>query len=118
MNLFSEIRFLLVRATHTSSNAHLLKSSGPSKGPRQLVGIVAVVLGIALAGMLVPGPVRAGAPDSREHDASAVARARAAFLKNLSSHRPMVPSNMAPHRRLGLELLSFGRAPTNRCSSE
>jgi len=97
MKLFSEIRILLVRATHRSSNAPALKSSDRSKArTMRLVGVVAAVLAIAAAGMLVPGPARAGAPESRQHDASTVARARAAFLKNLSSHRPMVPSNMAP----------------------
>lgn len=96
MKLFSEIRWLLVRATHMSSNARVFESSGPSKGKMRLMGVVALVLGIAVAGVLVPGPVRAGAPDSGQHDASAVARARAAFLKYMSSHRPMVPSGLAP----------------------
>jgi hypothetical protein len=62
----------------------------------RLAGVVAVVLGIAVAAVLMHGPVRAGAPDSRQHDASAVARARAAFLKTMSSHRPMVRSSVAP----------------------
>jgi hypothetical protein len=44
---------------------------------------------------LVPGPVRPSAPGSRQHSASVVARARAAFLKNLSSHRTLVPSTVA-----------------------
>jgi Peptidase A4 family len=95
MKTFSKIRSLLVPATRASSNAHVFESSGPSKGKMRLVGIVAAALGIALAGVLVPGPVRAGASDSAPHDAATVARARAAFLKNMSSHRPMVPSRLA-----------------------
>jgi Peptidase A4 family len=87
MKPFSEIRFLLVRA--------MRESSSPPKGKMRLLGLVAV-LGIAMAGLLVPGAVRAGAPDSGQHDASTVARARAAFLKHMSSHRPMVPSNLGP----------------------
>jgi hypothetical protein len=60
------------------------------------VGVVAVVLGFAVAGVLVPGPVRADAPSSTQQDASTVARARAAFLKHMSSRRPMVPSRLGP----------------------
>jgi len=54
------------------------------------------MLVIAVAGVLASGQVRAGAPDSAQHNASAVARARAAFLKNMSSHRPMLRSSVAP----------------------
>lgn len=98
MKSFRKIRISLFGATHTSSNAHLF-GSFPSKANKRLVGVVTALLGIAVAGVLVPRPVRAGAPDSRQPDASAVARARAAFLKNMSSHRPMVRSvaeRMAP----------------------
>jgi Peptidase A4 family len=41
----------------------------------------------------------AGAPDTRQHDGSAVARARTAFVRNMSLHRPLVRSlaeKMAP----------------------
>jgi Peptidase A4 family len=55
-----------------------------------LLGFVAVLLGIALAGMLVPVPVFAASPDSQQPDAATVARARAAFVKYMSSHRPAV----------------------------
>jgi peptidase A4-like protein len=96
MKPFSNIRISLFRATHMSSNAHVFGSPSPSRGERRLVGVVAVLLGIAVGGVLVPRPVRAGAPDSKQRDASAVARARAAFLKNMSSHRPLVHSIAAP----------------------
>jgi hypothetical protein len=96
MKQFSKIRISLVRATHTSSNAHVFGSSSPSRGKRRLVGVVAVMLVIAVSGVLASGQVRAGAPDSAQHDASAVARARAAFLKNMSSHRPALRSTVAP----------------------
>jgi hypothetical protein len=61
-----------------------------------LVGVVALVLGFAVAGVLVPSPVRADTPSSAQQDASTVARARAAFLKHMSSRRPMVPSRLGP----------------------
>jgi hypothetical protein len=67
-----------------------------SKIRSSFVGGVAVLLGIAVAGVLAPGQVRAGTPDSKQPDASTVARARAAFIKNMSSHRPMVRSNTVP----------------------
>jgi len=95
MKPLSKIRIALVRATHTSSNTHVFGSSSPFKGTRRLLGVVAVLLGTAVAGELAPGPVR-GAPGSGQHDPSAVARARAAFLKYLSSHRPLVRSTAVP----------------------
>jgi hypothetical protein len=63
---------------------------------KPLVGVVAMALALALAGVLAPGPVRAGEPGSGRHDASAAARAQAAFIKYMSSHRPMVRSNALP----------------------
>ncbi len=57
--------------------------------------VVTVLLGVAVAGVLAAGPVPAGAPVSGQHDASAVARARAAFLKKMSSHRPLMRSTAA-----------------------
>jgi Peptidase A4 family len=96
MKPFSKVRISLFRATHTSSNAHVFGSPSPSKGKRRLMGVVAVMLGIAMSGVLASGQVHAGSPDSRQPDASAVARARAAFLKYMSSHRPMVRSGVAP----------------------
>jgi len=96
MKPFSEIRFWFVRAPHTSANAPVFESSGPSKGKMRLVRVVALLLGIAVAGLLVPSPVRPGAPVSTRPNASDVARARAAFLKHMSSHRPMVRSKAVP----------------------
>ena len=96
MKRFRKIRISLLRAIRTSSYAHVFGSSNPAKGNKRLVGVVTALLGIAVAGVLVPSPVRAGAPDSRQPDTSAVARARAAFLKQMSSHRPMVRSNVVP----------------------
>jgi hypothetical protein len=57
------------------------------------VGVVAV-LGIAVAGILAADPVSSGTPGAAQQDASTVARARAAFLKKMSSHRPLVRSNV------------------------
>jgi hypothetical protein len=94
VKLFSKIRISLVRATHTSSNSHIFGSSRPFNGKRRLAGVVAVLLGIAASGVLAAGQVRPGAPSSSEHNASAVARARAAFVKNMSSHRPLVRSTV------------------------
>jgi hypothetical protein len=70
-------------------------SSSPSKGRLRPVGVVAVLLGIASAGVLAAGPVPSGAAGSAQQDASAVARARAAFIKKMSSRRPLVRSNVA-----------------------
>ena len=95
MKPLNEIRISLFRATHRSSNAHAFGSSSPSKGKR-LLGVVAMLLGIAVPGVLMPSTARAGAPDSGRHDASAVARAREAFLKAMSSHRPLVRSVATP----------------------
>jgi Peptidase A4 family len=87
-------RISLAGATHTSSNAHVFGSSSPTNGKRWLVGVVAVLL---VGGVLASGQVvLAGATDSGQHNPSDVARARAAFLKNMSSHRPMVRSNSVP----------------------
>jgi hypothetical protein len=68
------------------------------KSIRQIrfVGVLAVVLGITVASVLVPGSARSSAAGSKEPDAATVARARAAFHKYMSSHRPMVRSNVAP----------------------
>ncbi len=55
------------------------------------MGIVAVLLGIAGASLLA-GQVASDVPGSTHPDASTVARARAAFLKKMSSHRPLVRS--------------------------
>lgn len=90
MKPFSKIRISPVYAAQTSSNMRAFGSSSPSNGKRRFVGGAAVVLGIAVAGMLVPGPLRANG--SRQHDTSAVARARESFVKNMSSHRPLVHS--------------------------
>lgn len=96
MKLFSNIRISQFRATHTSSSSHVFGSPSPSKGKRRLMGVVAVMLGIAVFGMLMPSPAYAAAPDSTHPDASTVARARAAFLKYMSSRRPNVRSAARP----------------------
>lgn len=108
MKPFSKIRISLLRDTHRSSKAHVFESSSPSKGNKRLVGVVTALL-VAVACMLVPSPVRAGTPDSTQQNASTVARARAAFLKYMSSHRPMVRSNALPRVAAGgaTELGSF-----------
>ena len=96
MKPFGKIRISLARAMRTSSNARAFGSSSPCKGKRRLVGVVAMLLGITVPGLLLPGAARAGAPDSAQPDAATVARARAAFLKNMSSHRPLVRSVTTP----------------------
>jgi|SRR5579862_288030 len=53
-----------------------------------LVALLAIVMGSVLA----YGEVRSDAPDSKQPDAATVARAREAFIKYMSSHRPMVRS--------------------------
>ena len=93
MKRFSKIMVSLFRGTRSSSNAHIFGSSSPSKAKRWLMSVVALLLGVAV---LMPSTARAGAPDSRQPDASAVARARAAFLKTMSSHRPLVRSVTTP----------------------
>jgi len=98
MKPFSNIRISLFRATHRSSNAHVFGSLSPSRVKRRLVGVGAVMLVIAVLGVLAPGQVRAGAPDPAQPNASTVARARAAFLKYMSSHRPMLRSTALPPR--------------------
>jgi len=62
----------------------------------RLLGVVAMVLGIAVSGMVVPSAARTGASDPKLHEAATVARARASFLKHMSARRPMVRSNVAP----------------------
>ncbi len=84
--MFSKIRISHARATHTFSNAHVFGSSGPFK-PTRLVAVIAMLVGIAVAGVV---------PSSTPQNASAAARARAAFLKYMSSHRPMVRSTAPP----------------------
>ncbi|MGC2101282.1 MAG: hypothetical protein WA651_12965, partial [Candidatus Sulfotelmatobacter sp.] len=64
MKPFGKIRISLARAMRTSSNARVFGSSSPSKKKRRLVGVVAMLLGIAVPGLMLPGPARAGAPDS------------------------------------------------------
>lgn len=85
--MFGRIRISFVRATHTSSNAHVFRSSGPFKRMGRLAGVLAVLVGIAVAGVV---------PSSAPQNASAVARARAAFLKYMSSHRPALRSTALP----------------------
>ncbi|MGA7514409.1 MAG: G1 family glutamic endopeptidase [Candidatus Sulfotelmatobacter sp.] len=99
MKPFSKIRISPFRPTHTSSSAYVFGSPSPSKAKRgktRPVRVVAVLLGIAVSGLLLPSPARAGGPDSSQPDASTVARARAAFLKTMSSHRPLVRSVTTP----------------------
>jgi hypothetical protein len=97
MKLFRNIRISLFRAPHTSSNTHVFGSVSPTRGKRRFVGVGAVMLVIAVLGVLATGQVRAGAPDSAQHNAATVARARAAFLKYMSSHRPALRSTaLAP----------------------
>jgi len=79
MKPFSKIR---------RSNARVFESSSPLKRTRQLLGVIAMLLGIATAGVLAADPV------SAHPDASTVARARAAFLKKMSSRRPLIRSTV------------------------
>ena len=65
-----------------------------SKRNIQFVGVIGMLLGIAGASLL-SGQVPSDLPGSTHPDASTVARARAAFLKAMSSHRPLVRSNAA-----------------------
>ncbi|MGB7609025.1 MAG: hypothetical protein WBL97_11500, partial [Candidatus Sulfotelmatobacter sp.] len=79
MKPFSKIRISPFRPTHTSSSSYVFGSPSPSKakrGKRRPVRVVAVLLGIAVSGLLLPSPARAGGPDSSQPDASTVARAR------------------------------------------
>jgi len=96
MEPFSNIRISLFHAPHTSSNPHVFGSLSPARGKRRLAGVGAVMFVIAVLGVLAPGQVRAGAPDSAQdsvqNNASTVARARAAFVKYMSSHRPALRS--------------------------
>jgi len=48
------------------------------------------LLAIAMSGVLASGQVRADATDSKQPDAATIARAREAFIKHMSSHRPVV----------------------------
>jgi Peptidase A4 family len=54
------------------------------------------LLAIAMSGVLASGQVSPDTQDSKQPDAATVARARAAFLKHMSSRRPMVRSDVAP----------------------
>jgi hypothetical protein len=54
---------------------------------RNITGVIAALLGIAGAGLLAADPVP-------QPDASTVARARAAFLKRMSSRRPLMRSTV------------------------
>ncbi len=66
------------------------------KSFRNITGVVAVLLGITGAGVLAADPVP-------PPDASAVARAREAFIKKMSSHRPNVRSTVtAPASSAGV----------------
>lgn len=56
----------------------------------------AVLLGTAVAAVVAAAPVRADEVGSSQHDTATVARARQAFLKRLSSHRPLVRSIASP----------------------
>ena len=98
MKLFRSIRISLLRATRTQSNVRVSESSSPSSRNKRLASVVAMLLAIAVPGVLASGQVRAAAPDSSQPDASTVARAHAAFLKYMSSHRPMLRSAALPPR--------------------
>ena len=65
-----------------------------SKTRISLVG-GAVLLGIAITGVLAADPVPSGAAASSQNNTASVARAREAFLKRMSSHRPLVRSTTA-----------------------
>jgi hypothetical protein len=82
-----------IRATHTSLNAHVFASSSPFSRKKRLAVVSTVLL---LGAALASGQVTANTPNSGPQSATAAARARAAFLKYMSSHRPMVRS-IAPH---------------------
>jgi Peptidase A4 family len=101
MKVFRNIRISLFRASHTPSTARVFESPSPSKGKRRLLGLVAMLLGIAVPGMLVPSPAYAGTSESSHPDASTVARARAAFLQYMSSRRPNVRSSARPRAASG-----------------
>jgi hypothetical protein len=96
MNLSGRVSFLFVSARRALSSAHFFKLSEVSKGAMRVASVVAVLLGMAVGGVPVSGPVYARSLHSSQHDASTVARARAAFLKAMSSRRPMVRSSLAP----------------------
>lgn len=96
MSSVSKIRISLLRATRSSSNADACGSPSPSQPNKRLTGVFTALLGIAIAGVLSPSPARAGTPESRQPDAATVAKARAAFVKTMSSHRPMLRSRLAP----------------------
>jgi len=59
------------------------------------ISLVAVLLGIAVAGVLAADPVPSDTANSGRPDVSTVARARAAFVKRMSSHRPIMRSTAA-----------------------
>jgi hypothetical protein len=82
--------------TRTKNNAGTREIIVKSVNLIRLVGVLAAVFGIAVAGGLVPGAARSGAPGAKQPDAATVARARAAYQKYMSSHRPMVRSDVAP----------------------
>lgn len=86
----------LLRPTHPSPNAHVSESSNSSKENKRLLGVFTALLGLAVAVVLLPSAARAGEPAPKRPDASTVARARGAFLKTMSSHRPMVRSGVKP----------------------
>lgn len=75
-----------------------------------VLGIVAGLLAVAAAD--APSPVRAGTPDLGQPSTATVARARAAFHKYMSSHRPMVRSEAVPKIATGgaTEIGSFNWA--------
>lgn len=96
MKPFSNIRISLFLSPHKSSNAHIFGSLSRSRGKTRLMGAGAMMLAIAVLGVLTPCQVRADALDSAQPKASTVARARAAFLKYMSSHRPVLRSPALP----------------------
>ncbi len=62
---------------------------------RVVVAVAAVLLGVALAAVLMPGAARSAAPRSARPTVAQVALARAAFNKYMSSHAPLVRSGAA-----------------------
>jgi hypothetical protein len=98
MKPLGKSRISPVCTAHTSSNAHVVGSSSPSKGKALLVHVIALLLGITVAGALASGQASPAATGSTQPNASTVARAREAFLKSMSSHRPLVRSTAAPQR--------------------